>query len=502
VRTVPLLALAFVAAGWAETEGPASPHPDIGLFFQAASPDEKVARAALARIASRWRDGYAGLVIDLARFLPRASPLRPEDGPFDDAPSAESDSFRGGARPGPRRDPADVGPRPAGAIVRARLIRFLEKQTRRSFGDDLGRWRRWLWTRPYDPHPDYAAFKAALYGHVDPRMRDFFPEGGGPPRIRLDEVDWGGVGVNGIPPLDHPAHLPAAQARYLDDDDVVFGIALGGEARAYPKRILAWHEMARDRLGGVELAVVFCTLCGTVIPYEAEVGGRRRTFGTSGLLYRSNKLMFDEESNSLWSTVSGRPVIGPLSGQDLELTAHAVVTTRWSEWRDLHPETTVLSLETGYRRDYAEGAAYRDYFATDALMFGVPWTDGRLKNKDEVVTLLLRPAGAGPHAARLPLAIAVRFLVRNPVHQLSYAGRELVVLTSARGANRVYDAGGHRFLRLTADGVQDADGRRWRIGEDALTSGDPAVPPRPRVAAGRAFWFGWYAQFPETRLIE
>ena len=119
-----------------------------------------------------------------------------------------------------------------------------------------------------DPPPDYAAFKAALYGRVDPRIRLFFPAGV-PATIRLDEVDWGGVGVNGIPPLDHPEDAPAAEARWLADDHVVFGIVVNGEARAYPKRILAWHEMARDRVGGVELAIVYCTLCGTVIPYGA-----------------------------------------------------------------------------------------------------------------------------------------------------------------------------------------------------------------------------------------
>ena len=93
-----------------------------------------------------------------------------------------------------------------------------------------------------------------------------------------------------------------------------FQVASHGEARAYPRRILGWHELARDRVGGVELAIVYCTLCGTVIPYGSEAGGLALTFGTSGLLYRSNKLMFDAETLSLWSAVEGRPLIGPLAG--------------------------------------------------------------------------------------------------------------------------------------------------------------------------------------------
>jgi hypothetical protein len=482
----------------------ASPPPDVGLFFQAAGADEKEARRALDAIAGGWRDGYAALLLDIVRFIAPSRSRRPggETGALEDEafPDDDFDARAGG--PIGRSEAARArAPDPPGVFIRSRLLRFLERQTRQRLGDDLGRWRKWLWNRPYDPHPDYLAFKAALYGNVDARMAEFFRPGGRV-LIRLDEVDWGGVSVNGIPPLDRPTHIAASEASYLDDDHVVFGIALGGQARAYPKRILAWHELARDRVGGVDLAIVYCTLCGTVIPYGAEVGGERRTFGTSGLLYRSNKLMFDEESMSLWSTVEGKPVIGTLAGRDLELTAYPVVTTRWGEWKALHPETTVLSLDTGHRRDYSEGAAYREYFGTDRLMFGVPRTDDRLKNKDEVLTLLLRPRGEGPAEDRRPLALSARFLAKNPLHHFSWAGHDLVVVTSPEGANRVYDTGGRRFVRIVRGHVEDAEGRRWRVGEDALVSEDPGLPTLPRVAARRAFWFGWYAQFPGTELVK
>ena len=105
-------------------------------------------------------------------------------------------------------------------------------------------------------------------------MRDLFKPGT-KSTIRLHEIKWGGVErVNGIPPLEYPDHQGAAEAEYVDDDHVVFGIAVNGEARAYPKRILAWHEMAVDTIGGVELTIVYCVLCGTVIPYERVVDGR------------------------------------------------------------------------------------------------------------------------------------------------------------------------------------------------------------------------------------
>jgi Protein of unknown function (DUF3179) len=478
---------------------PAGPPPDIALFVEAVAVEDDRAREALKQLAAVWKDDYAALVVDLARLM--RAPERESSALAFEAPAGSSGSDALEDTAATPRSSLPAAPRPApdpSVRVRERLVRFLEKQTGQRFGQDLSRWRQWMWNRPYRPHPDYPAFKGALFGRIDPRMTSFFAPGA-KALIRLDEVEWGGVGVNGIPPLVEPRHLPAADARYLGEKDVVFGIALNGEARAYPKRILAWHELARDRVGGVELTIVYCTLCGTVIPYGSEVGGTRRTLGTSGLLYRSNKLMFDEETMSLWSSAEGKPVIGPLAGSGLELRDYPVVTTGWREWRAAHPETTVLSLDTGFERNYAEGAAYRDYFATDRLMFTVPRTDRRLRNKDEVLALLVSPPSGGERRA---LAFAPELLRKQRLVARSFAGRELIVVTTPDGANRVYEAGSRRFTRVLADGrLEDAEGRRYRVDEEALRAeaGDATV--LPRLPARRAFWFGWYAQFPDTELV-
>ena len=499
-----LTLLALCAAAAAAEPSPAAA-PDVRLFFEAASRDEKVARPAIEALSRTWRDGYAGMVVDLARLFggprrPTSSGVEPFEGAFRDDAGAEATPS--GSSP-PFSAPSAPRPMEPSAIVRSRLIRLLEKHTDQRFGEDLRAWRRWVWAQPYEPHPELLFFKAALYSNIDPRMAEFFVPGSRS-LIRLDEVDWGGVKVNGIPPLENPKRIPAAEAKYLKDDHVVFGVALNGEARAYPKRILAWHELALDTLGGTELAIVYCTLCGTVIPYGSQVGGQKRTFGTSGLLYRSNKLMFDHESLSLWSTTEGRPVIGPLAGTGLELTAYPVVTTTWREWREAHPETTVLDRNTGFERDYSEGAAYRDYFSTDALMFEVSRTDKRLKNKAEVLTLLLAPSsdsGSASTEVRRPLALSAQFLRDHPLHHQSFAGRDLFVLTTANGANRVYESAGVRFVRRAPDGrLADSNGVAWRVSEETLESeGDGRR--LPRVPARRAFWFGWFAQFPETELV-
>jgi hypothetical protein len=462
--------------------------PPWEAFLATASADRAQSAKALEAIAARWRPGYAGMVVDVARFLP--SPVRrpPEDSMVA-LPDAVSDPAA------PIRDQAPSPARlPPGAEARRRLTRLLEAKTGQRHGDDLRAWRRWIWSQPYDPHPGYAAFKSALYGQIDPGFRRFFPANV-QATIRLDEIDWGGVGVNGIPPLRSPATIPAADAGWLRDDHVVFGIVIDGAARAYPRRILAWHELALDQLGGVDLSIVYCTLCGTVIPYDSRFGDRRFTFGTSGLLYRSNKLMFDEETGSLWSSLEGMPVVGPLVNQGLRLTFHPVVTTTWGEWKRDHPSTTVLSIETGHERDYSEGAAYRDYFASDRLMFEVSVRDGRLRNKDEVLVLRSEFIAGQP-----PVAIAVDRLKRNSAFTFTAGERTFVVVTTVAGANLMYESGGHTFdPRLVDRQLRDSKGRTWTVTDDAL-AGDAGERLR-RVPAHRAFWFGWVAQHPTTTLI-
>jgi len=373
------------------------------------------------------------------------------------------------------------------------LMHTMQTEVGVEHGYDLGAWQRGMWSTPEERHPHYAAFKGALYSFIDPRFSAYFDEVG-EPLIRLDEIVWGGVRQDGIPPLRNPSMLAAADAAYLEDDHIVFGISVNGDARAYPKRILGWHEMFVDSVGGVPVAGVYCTLCGTVILYRTEHEGVNHALGTSGFLYRSNKLMYDQATQSLWSTMRGTPVVGPLAGKGIALERGSVVTTTWGEWRRRHPDTGVLSLDTGHQRDYAEGAAYRDYFATDEVMFAIPTFDTRLKNKDEVFTVLL-----ASHPDR-PLAISADFLAANPVHHETIEDTAFVVLTDPSGANRAYASEAVTFTGYDGDRkVRDSEGETWTMDEHALSAEDGRV--LHRIPAQRAFWFGWYAAFPHTRLV-
>jgi len=372
-------------------------------------------------------------------------------------------------------------------------VPLLERKTGKRFGTDQNKWFEWLWSEKRPTPANYADIKAAFYALLDPRFAEYFDERPAS-RIRLDEIRWGGVRRDGIPPLEQPKMIRATQADYLDDGNVVFGISINGDHRAYPKRILAWHEMFRDRIGGREINGVYCTLCGSMIVYDTVVDGTHHKLGTSGFLYRSNKLMYDQATKSMWSTLDGEPVLGPLVGKGIKLTTLHTVTTTWGEWRRQHPDSTVLSLDTGHRRNYGEGVAYRDYFATDKLMFTVPKTDKRLKNKDEV---LIPRFGKD---ADKPLAISADLLRRKPLYHDRLGGQSFVVLTDAGGGNRIYRRPeGLRFHTLEPGRVIDGQGTAWTIDERHLS--DPQTGRKlDRLPAHRAFWFGWYAVHPDTEL--
>lgn len=379
--------------------------------------------------------------------------------------------------------------------IRKDIFELLTQKTGQTFGTDLHSWLVWLWSQEEKIYSDYGDFKALLYSNIDEKFGTYFYDRTQQTNIRLDEVRWGGVVQDGIPPLRNPAMISAKEAQYLKDDHIVFGLEVNGDARAYPKRILAWHEMFTDEIGGIPVAGVYCTLCGTLIVYETTVEGIEFELGTSGFLYRSNKLMYDQGTQSLWNTILGAPVIGPLINMNIQLKPRSVVTTSWGEWKRRHPKTSVLSLSTGYNRNYSEGAAYKEYFATDQLMFPVPQIDDRLNNKDEV--FIIRP----DNFREDPLAISTRFLRKNPIYHDQIGETRIVVLTDKSGANRSYESMDIVFQSYDQESsLTDKNGIEWKLSESSLvsTNGIQLL----RLADHRAFWFGWYSMFPNTRLVK
>lgn len=364
---------------------------------------------------------------------------------------------------------------------RAETVAVLESLLGEKHGTS---WKPWIEAigrrEDITPAPGYIAFKAKLFAKLDPAFARFLRDDA-PRVIRAEEIVWGGVKKDGIPALDRPKMV--ASAPWLLDDDMVFGVSINGDTRAYPQRILAWHEMLNDVVGGRAVSLSYCTLCGAAILYDGRASdGRTYTFGSSGLLYHSNKLMYDRQTGTLWNQMTGTPAMGALVTKKLApLTVLPLTFTTWREWRTMHPKTRVLSLETGHARDYSSGAAYAKYFASPDLMFPV-WkkADARLANKEWVLVV---PTGA---TRRI---YAVDDLERaGVVHD-----GDFVIVNE-----RVYRREGHRFSRDGAHLV-DSSGARFAITEEALVSGEITLP---RVASHRAYWFGAAAFYPGAEVWE
>ncbi len=187
--------------------------------------------------------------------------------------------------------------------------------------------------------------------------------------IPVDQILQGGPPKDGIPAIDEPKFVSAGEADFLDEDARVLGIERNGIAKAYPIAILNWHEIVNDRFADEGVVVSFCPLCGTGMAFHAEVGGgAARSFGVSGLLYNSDVLLYDRETESLWSQIAKRAVSGPLEGERLDMVVMSHTT--WRDWRERHPNSVVLSDDTGYWRNYSRNP-YQGYERSESLYFPV-----------------------------------------------------------------------------------------------------------------------------------
>ena len=321
----------------------------------------------------------------------------------------------------------------------------------------------WVLEEAPAPAPGYAGFKAALYRQVD---NDFVPLLNQVRDLRLlAALQWGGVAVGAIQELNDPARIPLGAAAWSMPEEMVFGLVdAAGEAVAYPERILARHELANDRLGGVPVSVSFCSLCRAARLFDRRVGGITLTLRTSGLLYNSNKVMVDNETSTLWQQLDGKALAGPLLGH--QLVELPVQTTSWGEWQRLHPASEVVDLpaptvidgETGVPigYDYRPGLALADYVSSEVLWYPVLQTPNVLALKETVATLSLD----GSH-----LAVSVAALAAAPGPQRLRLGTRSLL------------------ARAVPFGIEF---------EDAGTG--------ERLVSGQSLWFAWYGLHPDTEV--
>jgi hypothetical protein len=273
-----------------------------------------------------------------------------------------------------------------------------------------------------------------------------------PATIPAEEILAGGPPRDGIPALDAPDRVPADEARW-EDDELVLGLHLGGESRAYPLAILVWHELANDTLGGVPVLVSYCPLCGTAIVFDRRVDGRTLSFGVSGLLYRSDLLMYDRQTESLWPQVSAKAVTGASRGKRLRLLRSR--TESWGAWRRRHPDTTVLTTRTGHRRAY-DRSPYGDYALSERVIF--------------------------------PVKLDRRYHPKMPT----------LGLRIADGPSRAYPA--EELVRAGGDVSEEFAGRRVRVAYDPEAQVFDVEAPEG-VETIEGFWFAWIAFHPESSVF-
>lgn len=475
--------------------------------------------------------------------------------------------------------------------------------------------------------PYYDEFKGLLMSvFIDPEFARFFAPGSqASANVNMLEAVWGGVRVDGIPSLVNSPQITPQQAAAEGDvleqycrgddcsypavDELVFGVALDGDARAYPLRILNWHEMFNDVIGhtplldapngeqlcnfraGIEfrararsgddfiwiggtspdcadegwiaveaaqwrdgdgewdnirdllpdvaaeeepmsvevgyrgsvagrpVMLAYCTLCGSGILYdvtipelsytdlegnEVNLGETVLEFGSTGMLMRSNKLMYDRTTDTVWNALTGVPAFGPLANSDLELDLLPVVVTDWGTWLEEHPHTSVLSLETGVRRDYTNGAAYENYFNdSDFVMFPV-WQQDQERAEVKEMVFGLRLGGEQK-------AYLLDALIAETVTNDTFAGQDLVIVSRATPDRDFFEPGGAAVRAYASNGstfnatdseneLVDDEGTLWTVTEDALISEDG--DELERVAGHLAFWFGWFSFYPDTQFYE
>jgi len=292
----------------------------------------------------------------------------------------------------------------------------------------------------------------AVVGNVD--LQDDFTGA----KVAKEDFLQGCFGRDCIPSIDNPKFETAEEAdTWLLADDRIFALDYNGATRAYPQRIMNWHEIVNDEANDTPIAVTFCPLCGSALAFERKVDGVITEFGVSGKLHNSDLVMYDRYEGNLWQQITGEAIVGPAARRDEILVKVPIITVEWSQWRAEHPDTEVLSRDTGFSRNYDQ-YPYGTYEQNDELLFGVKGLDNSLQIKTPVYGI--------------------------EVDGLSKAYPESVFEKS----NKFTDKLGAVALNLSKD--SDGNVMITRAG-----TGEEIIPIR-------LFWFAWAAFHPNTELYK
>lgn len=330
--------------------------------------------------------------------------------------------------------------------------------------------------------------------------------------VPLSEFASGGPGKDGIPAIDRPRFVGVAEGdRFLEAPEPVAAVELGGAAKAYPIRILVWHEIVNDRLGGRPIAVTYCPLCNSTVVFDRRLGDRVLDFGTTGNLRNSDLVMYDRQTESWWQQLTREAVVGELSGEELSAIPSQLLS--WAQFKRLHPNGTVLSTETGHDRPYGENP-YAGYDRPDSAPFAFAGpTDDRLPAKERVAAVrtgpesavvypfsrLAREAAVEDEIGGRPVVVFFDPSVASPLDEAAVAGGRPV------GAAAVF---GRRAAERTLSFEPGPEpgtfrdtqtGSRWAMDGRAI-NGPLDGEQLAQLVSDDQFWFALAAFFPEAEI--
>ncbi|WP_458187216.1 DUF3179 domain-containing (seleno)protein [Haladaptatus sp. NG-WS-4] len=379
------------------------------------------------------------------------------------------------------------------------------------------KWEAWLTERDVEPLSGFAEWKIRLFERYHPLVGNLLDTS--PRHPDVEGIRWGNTDPASLHPLNGPEFLPAEETEYLRDSDLVFGFEVAGQPYAVPRYLVFPHEMLNVELGGIPLSLTYCTMCNSPILYDCRVDGipnasagddQTLSFGSTGCIHGGNKLMYDEETGSLWSQHRGVPVAGPYFETDTTLDFLPVTQCSWDEWREKTSETMVLNPDTGYDWDYEyyrdyDGFISRHYWENDSVSHPGVQSSERSDGEDgendertladkEYVYAVER--GGTVHVYPVDW-VAERGLVTDELD-----GRSVVVLGDGTDV-AVYEAPPLPLSR-SGDSLVDAEGTTWKRTPDALVAEPGGTGDdhhrRERIPGRHGLWLAFRTGYDDWRI--
>jgi hypothetical protein len=315
--------------------------------------------------------------------------------------------------------------------------------------------------------------------------------------VPLDQIVSGGPPPDGIPSIDKPKFISIQDAnKYLEDSELVLGLSINGDVRAYPLQILVWHEIVNDKIGDVPVAVTYCPLCFTNQVFNRTLdNGQILEFGTSGKLYNSNLVMYDRTAKSLWSQAMAQGIVGKLTGVKLDRIPFDIAY--WKEWKQLYPESKVLSRDTGSTRPYGADP-YGDYYTNGDVLFPVSNRDDRLGLKEIVIGF----ENNGQYKAFELQEIENKKVINDQVN-----GKPIALFSLHPFMVRAYDpVVNGKVLEFSYNAkdqnfIDKQTNSLWNF-EGKSISGQMKGKQLTRLPYDEGFWFEWVAFHPKTELYK